>query len=116
MDDPRTMCWLHLAGEHCECHMFAGTLRKGISVKGYIERGELDPRLLQQRHDELVEEMLRRGWNHHSPLTVPDYSYVVLPPYSTIDVAASRALRLSRCEKCRELENHSVSSYNILKA
>lgn len=99
MVDPTIMCRQHLLGEHNECHMFAGTLASKKNIKGYINNGQLDPRLLQQRHDELAEEMLCRGWNHNSPLLVPDYSYLGLLPSNIIDIHTSQELLLSRCYK-----------------
>ena len=64
------MCRKHLMGEHVECHMFLGTLEKGKKLNGYLSKGLFDLRLLQSRHDELANEMLRRGYKHNSPLNV----------------------------------------------
>jgi len=47
--------------------MFAGTLLKGRSIQGYLERGLVVPNLIRLRHDELVAEMKQRGMNHKSP-------------------------------------------------
>jgi hypothetical protein len=102
MVNPKHMCRQHLLGEHRECHNFFGTLCRHISIKGYLDKGELDPRLLIERHDELVREMLRRGWNHYSPIDTVDYSYVQLPDHCCIDKDKSRDLLFSRCERCRE--------------
>lgn len=100
---PNLMCRQHLLGEHVEMHMFAGSLVKGISMKGYIENGLLDLPLLKERHDELVLEMDNRGYNHKSPLTheylkghlfahdiVPDFEHNVK------DLAG-------RCSECADL-------------
>lgn len=65
---PAALCRKHLLGEHVEMHMFAGSLVKGISMKGYIENGLLDLPNLKRRHDELVDEMTKRGYNHKTPL------------------------------------------------
>jgi hypothetical protein len=66
--NPKLMCDQHLLGEHVEHHMFVGTLNKGISVKGYLERGLLNINSLKERHDRIAEEMIKRGMNHNSPL------------------------------------------------
>jgi len=71
--NPELLCRKHLLGEHVECHMFVGTINKGISIKGYISRGLCDPTQILSRHDELVIEMVRRGYHHKSEL--PNYIY-----------------------------------------
>ncbi len=65
---PRTMCRKHLLGEHVEIHMAAASLKLGKSVDGFITRGLLELRSLRTRHDQLVAEMVRRGYRHASPL------------------------------------------------
>ena len=102
MVNPAIMCRQHLLGEHRETHTFAGTLRKKINIDGYLIEGELDPRLLVARHEELVREMLRRGYGHYSPIDVPDFSYLNLQEDYYINFDASLKLLLSRCETCRE--------------
>ena len=102
MVEPKLLCRQHLLGEHRECHTFAGTLRKRISVSGYMSLGELDPTKLASRHEELVTEMERRGYCHFSPLEVPDYSYVT--EKACIDVEANLRDLFSRCSECRELQ------------
>ena len=68
MVPPRRMCRKHLLGEHVEIHMAVATLRLGKSVDGFLRKGLLELGSLRARHDELVEEMLRRGYRHASPL------------------------------------------------
>ncbi len=68
MVQPRRMCRKHLLGEHVEIHMAAASLRLGKSVAGFLEKGLLELSSLRSRHDELVAEMLRRGYRHNSPL------------------------------------------------
>ena len=54
MVDPKIMCRQHLLGEHNELHKLAGSLRLKKSIKGYLEKGELDPSQANKRHAELV--------------------------------------------------------------
>ncbi len=68
MVPPRKMCRKHLLGEHVEIHMVVATLRLGKSVAGFLEKGLLELHNLHRRHDQLVTEMLRRGYRHRSPL------------------------------------------------
>lgn len=103
MVDVRGMCQKHLVAEHLECHMFCGTLRKGISVKGYLESGCLETVSLDSRHQELADEMLRRGGRHLTPFA-PAISQRELSewPSVTIDRGKSLDLLISRCPECKE--------------
>lgn len=66
--DPKLLCRKHLLGEHVENHMFMGCIKKGTSLKGYIEKGLVEIHNIKNRHDELVNEMIRRGYNHKTPI------------------------------------------------
>lgn len=101
MVDPSVLCHRHLLGEHVECHMFRGSLRKGRSHEGFLAAGILDSRLLAQRHDELAAELARRGYRHASPLA-RDFDEEAA--VSTVDVRASERELAQRCEACRELQ------------
>lgn len=107
MVNPKFMCRNHLLGEHLEIHMLVGTIKKGVSVKGYMNKGVLEAKALNKRHDELVEEITKRGYNHKSPLnsnyTIPE---IVLD--SKVNKEESLKELIRRCPKCKELyENHS---------
>ena len=96
MIDPRKMCRKHLLGEHVECHMFLGTIRKGTSIKGYLEKGLLETHNLKKRHDDLAEEMTRRGYNHKTLLEC------YLPESGFINVEHNEKDLKSRCSDCFE--------------
>jgi len=68
---------------------------KGHSIKGRI--GQIEPANMRVRHDELAEEMLRRGMNHKSPYEQPDLSHYDLDGF-TVDINVSIA---DLCEECR---------------
>ncbi len=99
MVNPRSMCRRHLLGEHVECHMFLGTLRKGLSLGGYFAHNCLEPASLKARHEQLAAEMVRRGYRHGSPLRV---LRSLIAPYLTyrIDRPASERMLFSRCSLC----------------
>lgn len=68
---PRRLCRQHLLGEHVELHAIWSVLTKG--KEGYSHhpetlrwKGKL--KALYRRHERLVAEMSRRGYNHASPL------------------------------------------------
>ena len=103
MTDPKVMCKKHLLGEHVECHMFVGTLKKHISVDGYITGGLLDLDKLVSRHEELVKEMTRRDWSHYSEIGNFDASYVKGNP--CINVEANLTDLRNRCTECRRLQS-----------
>jgi len=69
---PDKMCRQHLLGEHRELHAIWSILTK--NKRGYANhpetkrwRGKL--KALYCRHSLLVEEMSKRGYQHHSPLS-----------------------------------------------
>jgi hypothetical protein len=69
--DPAVLCDKHLLGEHRELHAIWSILT--TSKRGYAHhpetlrwRGRLAA--LYSRHDEQVQEMVRRGFRHRSPL------------------------------------------------
>jgi hypothetical protein len=68
---PRTLCREHLLGEHRELHAIWSIIT--LNRKGYAQhpetrrwRGKL--RALYARHAALVDEMTRRGYEHHTDL------------------------------------------------
>lgn len=97
--DPRVMCTKHLLGEHVEMHMFVGTIRRGISMQGYIDNGLVETERIKARHDELAAEMLRRGMKHQSPMI----DEVVIAD-GVVDVEANLRELARRCPECAELQ------------
>ena len=98
--DPAMMCRKHLLGEHVEHHMFVASIIKGRSINGYIKDGLIEVHTLFERHDELVKEMIRRGYNHASPL-----SYVRLYKSGKVNRDSNLVELARRCEACRERIN-----------
>jgi hypothetical protein len=94
--DPSKMCRKHLLGEHVECHMFVGTINKGISIDGYISKGLVVPQGIKLRHNLLAEEIERRGYKHKSPLPVYNCDR-----YGFVDPIANEQELRRRCKDCR---------------
>jgi len=97
MVDPAVLCRKHLLGEHLELHMFVGTIKRGTSIQGYAANNLLESRSISFRHEQLVQEMQRRGYDHASPLVFHD-------KLNAGEVNRDESLRelLSRCKECRE--------------
>jgi len=103
MVDPRILCRNHLLGEHLEHHIFIGTIKKRKCVDGYIKNNYFQPRALFERHNSLVREMERRGYNHKSPIMESDCDICYLPfEYQIWQIDRKKSLNdlLSRCHKC----------------
>lgn len=94
--EPKLLCRKHLIAEHGEIHKAVGNLRHtGKWTNALVAKGYLDPSNFQSRHDQLVIEMLARGYKHLSPL---DVSGLDLPQVD-IDVNKSLAdLKTKGCE------------------
>ena len=104
MVNPRIMCRKHLLGEHGELHKFLHNWVKHHSITGRIERNSIEPLAYKTRHDMLAREMIRRGYNHQSPLEQPDFSYLPLPQRKAkVDTEASTWLLITRCPECFHL-------------
>lgn len=68
---PAELCRSHLLGEHRELHGLWNILtlgRQGYSAHPETRRWVGKLAALYLRHDELVAEMARRGYRHHTPL------------------------------------------------
>lgn len=110
MVDTTTMCRKHLLGEHVETHMILGTLKSGIRLDGYARNNLLELKSLKKRHDELATEMVRRGYNHQSPLDWKEEDTDSLfqtdeVKNSKVDKSLSLEELHTRCSECRN--NHS---------
>ncbi len=96
--NPKVMCRQHLLGEHVEIHMFIGTINLQKKVNGYLEKGLLEIHNLYARHDQLVEEMKRRGYNHHSDV---DKKWKCVENKGKIDKIKNFKELSDRCSRCR---------------
>jgi hypothetical protein len=100
--NPRVMCRRHLLGEHLEMHMFVGAIWRGRSLQGFIDNSLVETHHIVARHDELVDEMTKRGYNHQSPIEEPIPSTAIS---GHVDVEANLVELARRCPACRELQH-----------
>jgi hypothetical protein len=108
MVNPRIMCRQHLLGEHAEIHMFIGTIRCGKSVNGYLEKGFLEVHNLYSRHEELAEEMRRRGYRHCSDV---DEKWRTAEKLGVIDRQKNFEELLKRCSRCKRRYSEEIASF-----
>ena len=113
--DPTLLCQKHLLGEHLESHMIIGTMRKGWSIEGYITGGYIDPRRIISRHDELVNEMLRRGMNHKSPMKPEDAKLIAkyARRRGKVSIATNLTELARRCPECRARQVRKLVSPSL---
>ena len=107
MTPPETMCRQHLLGEHKELHQLLGHLRLGRKLGKYTQTRLVEPLSLYARHEQLVAEMKRRGYNHKSPIDEAEALTVLshLPEHeilTTVDRRAAQAALIRRCDKCKQ--------------
>ena len=102
MINPKYLCRKHLLGEHNEIHKHRPSFEKKHSIKGRLSPIVLiEPAAMQTRHDEIVEEMLARGYNHKSPYTLPDLSYLSEEELKfKVDIEVSMQELMKRCPDC----------------
>ena len=98
MVNPRIMCRQHLLGEHAEIHMFIGTINHKKSVEGYLRKGLLEVHNLYSRHNELVEEMEKRGYKHRSEV---NEKWKLTGKNGSINRESNLKELINRCLKCR---------------
>ncbi len=71
--NPKLLCRKHLLGEHRELHGLWNILTKHKARGGYSRHPETlrwvgKARALYNRHEALIQEFARRGYNHNTPL------------------------------------------------
>ena len=109
MTNPKMLCRKHLIGEHGEIHKFRPSFIKKHNMENRVRYGQIDHTRMKQRHDELVNEMLCRGYKHKSPYEQPDVSYIQSKPCVSIKWNV-QDLKL-RCEACKKrLEKTNVKN------
>lgn len=103
--DPKILCQKHLCGEHLEMYMFLGSLKKGKKIDGYLNNNLFEPRMLYQRHEDLKNEMIERGYNHKSDIYEIDCDCVLNlceeKQYWKINKEETLRDLLVRCPECR---------------
>ena len=101
---PHTLCRQHLLGEHYEIHMLAGYVRNGRKLKGF--EPFVETHNLFTRHSAIAVEMRYRGYNHKSPLDLPDK----VANFGYVDKSKSKEDLHGRCEECKKRWKQKLES------
>lgn len=109
--DPAILCRQHLLGEHRELHGLWNILvlgKSGYSRHPETRRWEGKLAALYGRHEALVAEMEKRGYNHGSPL---DRAHATGSDVQDafIDLPA-RQLEILRAKPCECLESETAAN------
>lgn len=107
MVNPKIMCKNHLLGEHKEIHQLIGSIKRRFGVSGYIRNNCVEITSIVSRHDDIVDEMSRRGYNHYSPIKltqnqINDISSYLCDEERLYKVNSESSLQdlINRCDKC----------------
>lgn len=98
MVEPKIMCRKHLLGEHVELHMLAGSILRNKNITGFLNKGLVNPAMIVNRHQQLVTEMINRGYKHKSDLPILSMDLVNNP----INTKVSLQELINRCPECRK--------------
>ena len=103
MLEPKLLCRKHLLGCHSEIHKHKHNFEKKHSVSGRVYPIVLiEPDNMKSYHDDLVVEMLARGYNHNSEYIQPDISYLPFgQQHARADIKHNIKDLCDRCEECR---------------
>ena len=104
MTPPKIMCRQHLIGEYREMFTFLGSLKKQISMQGYLKNNLFEPTSILSRFNELRNEMLERDYKPKKEFIYDESIIQYLGEQSIqIKVNVERSLEdlLCRCEECR---------------
>lgn len=113
MVNPKKMCNQHILGEHVELHMFVGSINKGKSIKGYIKNKLIQPKDIKSRHEQLVKEMIKRGFKHKSKLPKIKLSLIDKRDRNTkINIKENVKTLMKRCKNCRKLAKQIIKRTN----
>jgi hypothetical protein len=106
--NPELLCKNHLLGEHGEIHKHRHNFVKKHKITNRITPVvQIEPESMEKRHDELVAEMIKRGYNHASPYEQPDISYLKKEErYAKVDLSISLSDLICRCPECAEKINN----------
>jgi Pyrimidine dimer DNA glycosylase len=106
------LCRRHLLGLHGELHKFLPSWKKQVRITGRVADNQMECGSYRERHDAVAVEMIRRGFNHKSPLERPDFSYLPIEQQrfcvSTDGITANRLKLEARCPDCAMMMQREI--------
>ena len=104
------LCRQHFLGYHRELHTMWRSIELGKHhlIRGHTKLNQIDVSKILSEHEECEREMLRRGYNHQSPM--PEHSQDVIQAFIDVngvvpvDVEYSLKDLRERCPECRKLQ------------
>ena len=114
MINPILLCRNHLLGEHSELHKHLPSFRKKHKIDGrFSPVVQIELCSLKERYDILAIEMIRRGYNHKSPLiNIPDLKSIY-PQHYHKKVSIFISIK-DLCERCSECEKKILLDFNTI--
>ena len=97
--NPKFLCTQHLLDEHYDLHKAIGAIKRHKNIQTYIDQGLLMPTDIPRRHEELVQEIVKRGIEHLTPLP----NVRGLPTGGYIDGEATLLELTGCCPNCKVL-------------
>jgi GrpB-like predicted nucleotidyltransferase (UPF0157 family) len=82
--------------------MLMGSMKKGRSIQGFLDKGRIDIRRIKESHDNIANEMKRRGMTHRTPIgRIPIRQFDrYLPNLGALDTEVNIKELRDRCAKC----------------
>lgn len=108
--EPKLMCRKHLLGEHFEMHCFVGHIKQGKKYNGFLKNGMLEIHNIKNRHDQIVNEMEKRGYKHNTPLNF--FTNLI---EGKIDEENNINILYSKCSECRRIMEEVNERPNVRK-
>lgn len=100
---PEILCKKHLLGEHGEIHKHKHNFEKRHKIDKRIHPiVQIEPESMASRHDALAKEMMARGYNHQSPYSMPDISYLGNQAKVKVNLEHNIADLANRCPECAD--------------
>jgi len=104
--NPSIMCKNHLCGQWKELFQFVGSLNKGISIQGYLDKKAVSTNGLNEYALLIKSEMAKRGYKNKEWTTFKGETI------GEIDLSYNLCDLYSRCARCRE--NIDLSTESII--
>lgn len=94
------LCNKHLHMEHHNTHEVSQAIQSRKPITKLAKQGLIEPQNVYQRHQEVMDELERRGFAHNSPM-----GKVMCKAVGIVDVKQSMAELYESCPECAHRQN-----------